>query len=49
LWYHEEINLGGYEPREVNYTFVTAAITKKLSILVIRGIEGRIFIYDLSA
>jgi hypothetical protein len=43
------MNLGGDEPREVNYTFVTAALTKKLGILAIGGIEGRIFIYDLSA
>ena len=49
VWFHAEMSLGGDEPRDVNVTFITSALTKKLGILAVGGIEGRIFVYDLSA
>ena len=48
IWYHTEMNLNA-DDRDINITFITAALTKKFGILAIGGIEGRIFVFDLSA
>ena len=49
IWYHSEMNLAGDAEREKNYTFVTSTLSKKFGMLAIGGLEGRIFIYDLTS
>ena len=49
IWYHAEMDMAGDAEREKNFTFVTSSLSKKFGMLAVGGIEGRVFIYDLTS